>query len=361
MKTKNLLLILQRSRSRIALPTFVRLFSGKIMERRAAFDIGSGSTKIQVSDIQNGAIVQTLFSEERPVAFGLALVQSSNENLSHEIQMKGLQTLTELKQIAQSHGASKFAAVATEVFRKAKNGNEYLDKVRSMGISVTLVTQDIEAELGFWTVVAVSGEDPSNQCVWDSGGASFQITSLDSSSERPMLRKYMGALGTSISAGILLKDIRGATAPDFATINPVSPEEAQRLVAAILARLPEVPPWLHGRDTISASAGINSLFKLCADILAHNRAAAAAPAPAGPPAAAEFTLSEAESALAACVGVGDEGLRRYQSFAHAEGPHVAVPKLALLVAVLRRTAAARVRCVPCVGSCPGLLVSPAYW
>lgn len=171
----------------------------------------------------------------------------------------------------------------------------------------------------------------------------------------------MGAFGTSISAGILVKDIRGAAAPDFMTINPVSPEEAQRLVETIMARLPDAPPWLHGRDTVSASAGINSLFKLCADILAQSRADAGPTPAAGPASAAEFTLAEAEGALAACAGERDEGLLRYQAFRNAEGPHVVVPKLALLVAVMRRTAVARVRCVECVGSCPGLLVSDNYW
>ena len=329
------------------------------MERRASFDIGSGSTKIQISDVQNGTLIQTLFSEERPVAFGLDLVQSLNENLSEEIQTKGLQTIGELKQIAEAHGASKFAAIATEVFRKSKNGNVYLDKVRSMGISVILVTQDIEAELGFRTVVAVSKEDPINACVWDSGGASFQITSLDSSSDRPVLRKYMGALGTSISAGILLKEIRGATLTNFMAINPVTQDEALKLVAAITARLSEVPPWLDGRDVVSASAGINSLFKLCADIIACR--ATDGGGDSAPPAAAEFTLPQAEAALTACAGQPDAGLLRYQSFPHAEGPHVVVPKLALLVAVMRRTRVRRVRCVECVGSCPGLLVSDHYW
>ena len=169
----------------------------------------------------------------------------------------------------------------------------------------------------------------------------------------------MGALGTSISAGILLNEVRGAPAPDFKAINPVSQDEALRLIEAITARLPDPPPWLLRRDVVLAAAGVNSLFKLCSDVLAHHAPDAAAAAAA---AAGDFTLPQAERALALCVGRPDAELRRAcQAFPRAEGPHVVVPKLSLLVAVMRRARLGRVRGVACVGSCAGLLASDAHW
>ena len=328
------------------------------MERRASFDIGSGSTKVQVSDVQNGAILKTLFSVERPVAFGLDMVQSCDAFLSEEIQAKGIQAISELKQIAETFGAEKFVAVATEVFRKAKNGNSYLDRIRSMGVSVFLVTQEIEAELGFRTVVAESGENPDEACVWDSGGASFQITCRDTSSDPPILLKYMGAFGSSTSVGILQGEVRRQPVADILSINPVSHDEAAALVAAIASKLPAAPPWLLGRGAVLAAAGANSLFKLCADVLASQPAV---PGASPPPIAVGFTLPQAEAALALCVGRGDGELWQYQAFENAEGPHMVVPKLALLVAVMRCARLARVCPVACIGSCPGLLVSSEYW
>ena len=75
----------------------------------------------------------------------------------------------------------------------------------------------------------------------------------------------------------------------------------------------------------------------------------------------EFGLADAERALAACVDRTDDALWRYQRHANADGPAFIVPKLALLITVLRRTGIARVRTVHSVGSCAGLLISERYW
>ncbi len=39
-------------------------------EIRAAFDVGSGSTKLQVSEVEDTSIIRTLFGQERPLAYG---------------------------------------------------------------------------------------------------------------------------------------------------------------------------------------------------------------------------------------------------------------------------------------------------
>ena len=72
----------------------------------------------------------------------------------------------EFKKIAIELGATQFAGVATEVFRKAKNGSDYLNKVRAEGISMTLVTQELEGELGFNSVYALSGISKEKLIVW---------------------------------------------------------------------------------------------------------------------------------------------------------------------------------------------------
>lgn len=79
---------------------------------------------------------------------------------------------------AKALGFEQFSAIATEVFRKAKNGEEYLEAVRSLGIHIQLLNQELEAELGFHSVVSVGRLDPAVCRVWDSGGASFQITAI---------------------------------------------------------------------------------------------------------------------------------------------------------------------------------------
>jgi len=110
-------------------------------ERRAAFDVGSGSTKLQcaVIDTATGKIVEKLFGVERPQAYGIALQQSKDGHLSEDIQQTGVDLFVELKQTAvEEYGCTRFAAVATEVFRRAKNGADVLERLqKTTGLRIT--------------------------------------------------------------------------------------------------------------------------------------------------------------------------------------------------------------------------------
>ena len=91
-------------------------------------DIGSGATKLQVAEVEVGLgkITAELFGQERPVPFGSDCLAHGDGLLSEEIMSQGLATLRDFMGIANDLGCTSFSAVATEVFRKAKNGDEYL-------------------------------------------------------------------------------------------------------------------------------------------------------------------------------------------------------------------------------------------
>lgn len=158
--------------------------------RRAAFDIGSGSTKLQCCDCEVFfdpatarfvcTVIKEIYGIERPVQFGADLMRSSDGALSEEIQERGLRVFLELKAEAERLGATETAAIATEVFRRASNGPSYLDRIRETGIPVTMISQCIEAELGYQSVQcmlrAISDYRPAD-CVWDSGGKKWHFNS----------------------------------------------------------------------------------------------------------------------------------------------------------------------------------------
>lgn len=155
----------------------------RIVVRRAAFDIGSGSTKLQCSDceltveaasgvVTSTRIINKLCGIERPVQFGADFKCSADGRLSEGIQQEGLTVFRELKAEAENLDAQEFHAIATEVFRKAANGPAYLQLIQELGVPVTILTQEIEAELGFGSVqaeLALNGSAAA-ECVWDSGG-----------------------------------------------------------------------------------------------------------------------------------------------------------------------------------------------
>jgi exopolyphosphatase/guanosine-5'-triphosphate,3'-diphosphate pyrophosphatase len=147
--------------------------------RRAAWDIGSGMTKVRVADVdtQSGYLVQTLLEEEIEVLYGADWKASKEENcLSETITKAGLDAVQLLQAKANQLGAQQSSGVATEVFRKAKNGPQLLDKMRELGLTVQLISQDDEAELGFQTAISSGTFDPTAVVAWDSGGGSFQIS-----------------------------------------------------------------------------------------------------------------------------------------------------------------------------------------
>ena len=132
----------------LTLMTLIGVLIESSLQRRGAFDIGSGTIKLQVSDVRSGQIVNHLFGEEVPCAFGADSLKSSDANLSNEISTKGMNIIHNLKSIADKLGVESYTAIATAVFRRAPNGDSFLEKVRSLGVPVKIVSQIEEAEIG---------------------------------------------------------------------------------------------------------------------------------------------------------------------------------------------------------------------
>lgn len=125
------------------------------IERRASIDIGSGATKLMVADVDltTNRVVRTLFGEERTVSFSLK-GRDADGSLTDDIMTKGLGVLQDYRAKVDElmamegpqpsgpatgspsgdgggggGGAPRVAAVATEVFRKAPNGLDFLHRV----------------------------------------------------------------------------------------------------------------------------------------------------------------------------------------------------------------------------------------
>lgn len=346
----------------------------RVTIRRAAFDIGSGQTKVQCSDYDGTKITNTLIGEERPVAFGADYLKSEDGCLSESIQLKGLSVLQELKEIAENCGASQFSAIATEVFRKAANGLQYLDRVRAIGIEVVILTQELEAKLGFASATITAGTDNESDdcCVWDSGGASFQICSRGESANT--FRTYMGNLGSSVCCALLIREVQARSYENTVSPNPVSMEEASRLIELLQGHIGPVPAWLKDKDCVVAVTGQNSMFKVCCNVLIDSLGQGGDDSYCSRPtgvfrqdtlpgghAISGFSADEAEGALRTCIGCTDDELCKYVNFKFSDGPKLVVPKLCLLVAVLRHTGIQRVETVMCIGSCTGLICEEQFW
>ena len=348
--------------------------------RRGAFDIGSGATKLQVSDVSiDGLIIRTLYGEERPCAFGSDWLKSIDGCLSPLIQDKGIQTIKDLKAVGDELGVESYAVIATEVFRKATNGHLFLDKVRAMGMSVTVISQEIEAELGYATAVAYNGNHDLGACIaWDSGGGSFQISTLvetedvvgesdayDLGSQKgKKLVMYMGALGSSIATQTLIEELQGKKLADVLTPNPISDADANGLIQALTLKLDEdVPIWLRNSPEVVAIGGPNSIFQLACNVLTTLSKSDSLDFSDGEETNFDgsFSISQVRTAIDECVNRSDEYLKQFLSFPNADPATIIVPKLCLLYSVMKHTGIKKVRAVCCIGSCGGVLTTDRFY
>lgn len=146
-------------------------------------------------------------------------------------------------------GCAEISGVATEVFRKASNGPQYLERLRQCGLPVQLVAQEMEAELGFKTAVS-SGKYPNSSVLaWDSGGASFQITAIDSgrsTAKATAYKFYLGTFGSSVMTSYLVEGIRKTPLNLSAKprVNPVTLDEAKQMIAHVQQTTSSVPTWI---------------------------------------------------------------------------------------------------------------------
>lgn len=317
--------------------------------RRAAFDIGSGATKLVVADVSGSTIFETLYAQEVPVGFALDWKKSEDNSLSVEIQAKGLQVLREFLAVCEKFevplGAR--AAVATEVFRKSSNGAAYLARVLDeLGLAVEVVSQAVEAELGFRTAVALQDGSPDDVLCWDSGGASFQITARGGGGGDVALRSWLGSLGSGNATALLVQQVQGRPFATTPTPNPVSTEEAARLIDCMALELSAPAAWLRG-GRVTAIGGPNSMFCVAAEACGKE----------------VFTQADVEGVLASVVGQSDDDLKA-RAFCQGElkePPGLIVPKICLLLCVMKHCGFADVRFCAAVGSCPGILISDSYF
>lgn len=151
-------------------------------EARAAFDVGSGSTKMKVIEFNTCTqeVTKTLLEDQIKVDYRDALEKNPNGEFPPLVQTQGLAALEKLKMDAQAQGAKKFTGIATAAFRQATNADVFVNLIREkIGIPVRIISQADEALLGFQAARGKSKAASQDLVVWDVGGGSQQMVSID--------------------------------------------------------------------------------------------------------------------------------------------------------------------------------------
>lgn len=268
------------------------------LERRAAFDVGSGATKLKVIEINTclQEITQTVLEDQIKVEYRDDLEKSSSGEFSEEIQRQGLEALEKLQKQAREKGAQRFAGIATAAFRQSKNADNFVKIIRErLAIQLRIISQSEEALLGFQAARASVKAPSTDLVVWDIGGGSMQMVSLDETLKPTVYKGQLASVNfkNQIIAQIQKKDPAKVISP-----NPLSKKQVEKaLKIAERESLSTVPTVIRKKfeDPQTVVVGVGGVFSksLSRQI----------------PGQARYTQDKIYDALKARTGMTDEQLQ----------------------------------------------------
>ena len=208
-------------------------------------DIGSGSTKMMVAkvDFCSHKILEVLLQESLPVQFNEDLEKSTDGNLSQTIIDKGYATLNGMITKGKKFKPKKIHGVATSVFRKSKNGGDVIKGyARKLKVKLEVISQEDEAMLGYLSVLAIMDEktkDNKNIVVWDIGGGSMQMFSMDKN-KKP--HTYLGDLASVTFKNMVIEVFQSKSLESTTSPNPIGDKRDQVIAFARSYSKLHVPP-----------------------------------------------------------------------------------------------------------------------
>lgn len=189
---------------------------------RAAIDIGSGATKLRVAEVnlKTHKIEKILVNESFTVQYQEQLAKSTNNSFNEEVMKTGIEAIKKSAEIAAKYNAQKVIAVATASFRKAANSQEFIDQIyKATGVRVYVIDQELEGKLAFNAVLSQGDYNPKNLVVWDIGGGSLQLTTLDEKGEYNI---YRGDIASIHFKNMMIQEIQKKNILEVTTPNPIA-------------------------------------------------------------------------------------------------------------------------------------------
>lgn len=230
--------------------------NGKCIVYRAAFDVGSETTKMKVAKVnkclqKNEGII---YRNEAKVPYA---ENHRSGTFNPAIKKAGIIALTGLKNKAISHQAEAFSGVATESFRQASDALEFLDEIKNKtGISLKLIDQKEEAILGYLAATAAFPAEPEKIIVWDIGGSSMQMILRDKNKKFIIYRGKMASVSFKEK---IISQIKQQKLGKHSSPNPIGKENLKNAIeiASIAAEnvSEEIRQIIHEPDTVIIGIG----------------------------------------------------------------------------------------------------------
>ncbi|MCS7253772.1 MAG: hypothetical protein RMK18_03680 [Armatimonadota bacterium] len=209
----------------------------------ACFDIGSNALRYLIAEWREGKLVERYIGGEITAA-------SDAINEMGEIEVGSLtQTVMALKRfvsLAKAAGAVPICALATAVFREARNASYVIEKLESdIGVPIICLSQVAEARLGFISAISAMtgiGETSMDSIAFaDVGGRSTELVIGDA------FGNVHSVYGLSIGSRKLTRD--------FITAYPIPYDERLRLHSFIQRELSPYMDIMRAAGHLIVSGG----------------------------------------------------------------------------------------------------------
>lgn len=231
-------------------------------ENRAALDLGSGTTKAYVATVDKceGKIIKVLLEERLPLAFNEALEKSPTNEIPDVTVKEYTPRIETLLSKVKTYNVQRINAVATSVFRVAKNGQAVAKSIsEKLQIPVQIITQEQEAELGFWSALAQKGiTKTDNLIVWDIGGGSMQMYSQD----KGKVHIYEGNLASVTFKNQILQVLQFKDPKKVSSPNPFARQREAALQLAKNHAYLNVPTYFKSKAPTARWVGVGGVISL---------------------------------------------------------------------------------------------------
>ncbi len=211
---------------RTLVPTPQAVDSSAYIERRAVVDVGSGSTKFCIADVDTRTqqVVNVVLRESYAVPYQAAMEASYDHTFSVEVKERGLETFRTIDALCKEHGVQKVTAVATEAFRQSMNGEKFAAEVNEKTqIPLRIITQKEEGEIAFYSAASLVSDIPKEELVvWDIGTGSYQMSIGEKDQD---LTVFMGSVGSVPFKNYIVDVVQAGDSSQGTTLHPLTREE----------------------------------------------------------------------------------------------------------------------------------------
>ncbi len=142
--------------------------------RVGVIDIGSNSIRLVVYD-RNCRLPVPIFNEK--VLCGLGRGVESGGVLNAEGVALALTNLARFKTLADAMGVERLDVLATAALRDARDGPDFVGRLRALGLTVQVISGEEEARLSALGVL--SGTPEADGVAADMGGGSMEVIAID--------------------------------------------------------------------------------------------------------------------------------------------------------------------------------------